>query len=522
MLDPDPAPHNMDRLPNNAKKNSSKGAVIAKGIDEMDVGNEACGNVEESVEGIGEDLGLHSKAQGDDQERNDGGNSVGKVAAEESGGVMYGNDGSKNAEMGDMESSPTMSKVPVGANANDSVRSTKSFANVLQGMAENNSNKLSRIASRIGTPIIMDKITSSMCEREFGRANFARVLVEVDAVKGLLGCVEVCYKSLGRSMSLDVEYAWTPPLCSHCKVFGHSFEACTKRELTEDEVAKMKEINDQHAQKASGEMKGNGEWRNVSYKKVVKTGAESSHVNGNQSVNRGTNFNRSNVSRGRGGFAGRGGYKNMQQGERSSPVESQKGPVMSNSSNEEVVDADEDVTMVDGLDMGGTNYAGMDVNSSSEAIIKKIGELEKEIVESNRCIGSTANKRAKEMLNSRMKKTGQPSNTALSGLYDEMYKEELRRIQGLTTSKQLLEVDLFFSLNTALTDDLKHEWNDDRNFRVFQKCARPMEVLFSLITDTVRLRLMGLKITRVSANVKEASMLWNFPLSVKYDASKVP
>ncbi|PWA75814.1 hypothetical protein CTI12_AA215500 [Artemisia annua] len=240
MLDPDPAPHNMDPPPKpsndfvqpkkltkgnvsaksrnikkNDKKNSSKGAVIAKGIDEMDVGNEACGNVEESVEGIGEDLGLHSKAQGDDQERNDGGNSVGKVAAEESGGVMYGNDGSKNAEMGDMESSPTMSKVPVGANANDSVRSTKLFANVLQGMAENNSNKLSRIASRIGTPIIMDKITSSMCEREFGRANFARVLVEVDAVKGLPRCVEVCYKSLGRSMSLDVEYAWTPPLCSH-------------------------------------------------------------------------------------------------------------------------------------------------------------------------------------------------------------------------------------------------------------------------------------------------------------------
>ncbi|PWA76381.1 reverse transcriptase domain, Reverse transcriptase zinc-binding domain protein [Artemisia annua] len=47
----------------------------------------------------------------------------------------------------------------------------------------------------------------------------------------------------------------------------------------------------------------------------------------------------------------------------------------------------------------------------------------------------------------------------------------------------------------------------ERNFRVFQKCARSGEALFSLIVETVRLRLMGLKILRVSPAVKEASLI---------------
>ncbi|PWA88679.1 zinc knuckle CX2CX4HX4C [Artemisia annua] len=448
MLDPDPVPHNMDPPPKptsdfvqpkkstkgnvsvksrnikkNAKKNSSKGSVFAKGVDEMDVGNEACGNMEESEEGIGEGLGLHSKAQEDPQKGNNGSNSVGMVVTEEPIEVMNGSDGNKSAGLGNMESSPTMvssvgkvlndnvsdinvemstlghldnnsnvdfgnnggncadkqglngsvngegqasseNKVPVTANANESVRSTKSFSNVLQGMAENNSNKLRLIASRIGTPIIMDMITSSMCEKEFGRANFARVLVEVDAAKGLQGCVEVCYKSLGRSMCLDVEYAWTPPLCSHCK-------------------------------RNSGDVKGNKEWRNVSYKKVVKNGAESSHVNDTQFANRSTYFTRSNAARGRGGFSGRDGYKNVQQGESSRPVDTQKTSMLNKGSSEEVgfesvpkknkannkvnekqknvgkqeiltknrysslIDADEDVNMIDGQDIGDKTSSGL-------------------------------------------------------------------------------------------------------------------------------------------------------------------
>ena len=58
------------------------------------------------------------------------------------------------------------------------------------------------------------------------KASFARVLVEVNAEKGLVDEVDVCYKSLGKSMKLKVEYPWKPPVCSTCKVFGHELEKC--------------------------------------------------------------------------------------------------------------------------------------------------------------------------------------------------------------------------------------------------------------------------------------------------------
>ena len=61
---------------------------------------------------------------------------------------------------------------------------------------------ISRIASMIGNPIIMDRITTAMCNRANGRANFARVLVEIDAQKGLMETIDVCYKSLGKFMQL--------------------------------------------------------------------------------------------------------------------------------------------------------------------------------------------------------------------------------------------------------------------------------------------------------------------------------
>ena len=88
---------------------------------------------------------------------------------------------------------------------------------------------ISRIASGVGNPIIIDRITTSMCEKAYGRASFARVLIEVDAASDLVESVEVCYESLGKSMDLKVEYAWRPPHCSHCEVFGHEIKDCKKK-----------------------------------------------------------------------------------------------------------------------------------------------------------------------------------------------------------------------------------------------------------------------------------------------------
>ncbi|PWA50317.1 zinc knuckle CX2CX4HX4C [Artemisia annua] len=247
-------------------------------------------------------------------------------------------------------------------------RNTLSFASALQGMVDNGSNKLRLIASRIGTPILMDRITTSMCENAFGRATFARVLVEVDAAKRLPGCIEVCYKSLGRSMSLGVEYAWSPPVCSHCKGFGHSFEACTKRELTEVEVAKMNEINAQNAQKTNSEMNANDTWRIVSYKKVVNNGIAN-------------------------------------------------------------------VSMVEEHEVGNSVEGGNVPSNNIDVLKNKILDLERKIMEGNRSIGSTANRKAKEMVAERIMKTRQAGNVAHPGLFDEMYRAELDRIKGLTSFK---------------------------------------------------------------------------------------
>nr|GEW98935.1 brefeldin A-inhibited guanine nucleotide-exchange protein 5-like isoform X1 [Tanacetum cinerariifolium] len=63
---------------------------------------------------------------------------------------------------------------------------------------------ISRISSRIGVPIIMDK-TTSICERPYGRASFASVLVDVDATKGLVDALEAWYKSLEKPVILNVE-----------------------------------------------------------------------------------------------------------------------------------------------------------------------------------------------------------------------------------------------------------------------------------------------------------------------------
>ncbi|PWA63808.1 ATPase, F1/V1/A1 complex, alpha/beta subunit, Zinc knuckle CX2CX4HX4C [Artemisia annua] len=162
---------------------------------------------------------------------------------------------------------------------------------------------ISRIASRVGNPIIMDRITTSMCEKAYGRASFARVLVEVDAEKELVDNVEVCYESLGKSMNLRVEYAWKPPHCTHCRVFGHEYKMCNKREITLEERAdKGKGVESNNVKNSDGytdEMK----WQEV--RKGGNNGASTSRDLGQQSNsyygNRG-GFN----NRGRGGMMGRG------------------------------------------------------------------------------------------------------------------------------------------------------------------------------------------------------------------------
>ncbi|PWA85695.1 zinc knuckle CX2CX4HX4C [Artemisia annua] len=166
----------------------------------------------------------------------------------------------------------------------------------------------------------MDKFTTDMCEKGYGRASFARVLVEVDASNGLVDSVEVWYRSLNRSMKLKVEYAWQPPLCSHCCVFGHSIDKCAYKVNTEADKTSNDGPNSQAKANTNDVKKGNEEWKTVPERKSFKNNTEpvapQAQYNGNQNggyvrtimyIGRG-----GPIIRGRGGFSGRGGMQNVQ------------------------------------------------------------------------------------------------------------------------------------------------------------------------------------------------------------------
>ncbi|PWA59690.1 hypothetical protein CTI12_AA388830 [Artemisia annua] len=126
----------------------------------------------------------------------------------------------------------------------------------------------------------MDRITTSMCERAYGRENFARVLIEVDASNELVENVEVCYKSLVKSMNLRVEYTWKPSHCTNCKVFGHEVKTCSKREMPVDEKnEKAKDVGDNTGRMNDGNKRGK-EWKEV--KKYATNGASTSRSMGQQ------------------------------------------------------------------------------------------------------------------------------------------------------------------------------------------------------------------------------------------------
>ncbi|KAJ9535826.1 hypothetical protein OSB04_un001017 [Centaurea solstitialis] len=96
---------------------------------------------------------------------------------------------------------------------------------------------ISRIASVIGEPVSVDRYTDEMCETKSGRANFARVLVNVSADYELSSDIDAII--LSKLRKFKTEFLWKPKRCSHCKVFGHDFEMCVIRPRTTDEVKKV-------------------------------------------------------------------------------------------------------------------------------------------------------------------------------------------------------------------------------------------------------------------------------------------
>ncbi|GJR99937.1 RNA-directed DNA polymerase, eukaryota, reverse transcriptase zinc-binding domain protein [Tanacetum coccineum] len=99
---------------------------------------------------------------------------------------------------------------------------------------------ISALASRLGRPIKMDKVTADMCRAGTGRLGYARVLIEVNAEDEFLDKIEINYvddmKKVKSTKWVKVEYTWKPVRCTHCKVFGHSVHACDVIQKTKPTV----------------------------------------------------------------------------------------------------------------------------------------------------------------------------------------------------------------------------------------------------------------------------------------------
>lgn len=91
---------------------------------------------------------------------------------------------------------------------------------------------LSAIATKLGTPIMLDSYTSTMCTNSWGRLDFARALIDIRADRALKDTLVIVIPNVdGTGTTLHkvrVEYEWKPPRCGTCMVFGHADDQCPK------------------------------------------------------------------------------------------------------------------------------------------------------------------------------------------------------------------------------------------------------------------------------------------------------
>ncbi|GJR05506.1 retrotransposon protein, putative, ty1-copia subclass [Tanacetum coccineum] len=91
---------------------------------------------------------------------------------------------------------------------------------------------LSAIATKLGTPLMLDSYTSDMCMQSWGRSSHARVMIELRADVELKDNIVMAMpKIIGEGhciCNVRVEYEWKPPRCASCMVFGHIHEECPK------------------------------------------------------------------------------------------------------------------------------------------------------------------------------------------------------------------------------------------------------------------------------------------------------
>ncbi|GJU76069.1 retrotransposon protein, putative, ty1-copia subclass [Tanacetum coccineum] len=91
---------------------------------------------------------------------------------------------------------------------------------------------LSVIATKLGTPIMLDSYTADMCLQSWGRSSYARVMIELRADVELKDTIVVAMPKVNGEgfymCNVRVEYEWKPPRCACCKIFCHTRVECPK------------------------------------------------------------------------------------------------------------------------------------------------------------------------------------------------------------------------------------------------------------------------------------------------------
>ncbi|GJZ32120.1 hypothetical protein Tco_0577556 [Tanacetum coccineum] len=92
--------------------------------------------------------------------------------------------------------------------------------------------RVSVIATKLSTPLMLESYTSDMCMQSWGRLSYARAMIELRAdveSKDIIGMVMPKLVSEGFYMcTIRIEYKWKPLKCSSCKVFGYVLNECPK------------------------------------------------------------------------------------------------------------------------------------------------------------------------------------------------------------------------------------------------------------------------------------------------------
>ncbi|GKB77918.1 hypothetical protein Tco_0944813 [Tanacetum coccineum] len=91
---------------------------------------------------------------------------------------------------------------------------------------------LSVIATKLGTPLMLNYYTYDICMQSWGRSRYARSMIELRADVELKDTIMVDMSKIVRkgfyTCTIRVEYEWKPPRCACCKVFGHIQDECSK------------------------------------------------------------------------------------------------------------------------------------------------------------------------------------------------------------------------------------------------------------------------------------------------------